>query len=443
MKISEHKHRPVEPPVQKSEHTPETETVMPKERCLDGDQILEVEEDTSIANIPKETSLLHSLAHQDEHITATTSEMSGDAPEIQDKHLQPLPEPPIETAPETPVELASSPQVVDTSTPEGKLVASKLEMSTNLSSWKGSWNLQSGSSPCRYNKKRSSSYSLHSKVLNPISRSSSKASSSSLQTTHHNSSIKMLSDVYDHNNITPLSKCNGKIVQDMNSACSELPDYNSQQELHSMIPHDKLNRNLLYDVGNKQIQPCHNKIRHRSSLNSKQKLVKTDSQNLKDLVRSSSMITAKPNSDFVVVPPGKYKHGFEADACNHLHCETVMSSSELEKSRSNLMSEQIKCYSLIPQEHVIHNTNLSDIRSPSGKNSALKNVGNSPYNSPAVAKRKYDGCSAEGQLSPEKRVSLLVPPPPDFLITRGESSQSWNKFLQDLAGILENRAEFV
>jgi hypothetical protein len=447
LKMSQHNYRPVEPPVQKSENTPETETLSPEETCLDSDQILEVEEDTTVANIPKETCPIRSQTHQDKHNIAATSQISRDVSEIQDERLQSLPPHPIETVRETPIELASrskSPQVVDTSTPEGKLVASKVEMSTDLSSWEGRWKLEAASSPYTYKEKRSSSfcsesppftsrYSLHSRLLNPVHRRSSETRSSKLQTTHQNSNIKTLSDVYDHKN---------KIGQDINNACSKLPDYNSKPKLHSTIPLEKLNRSNLYDVG-KLVQPSCTQIRYRSSLNSNQKLVNSDSQKLKTLVRSSSVITAQRNSDFVVASPEKYVHGFEADIHNHSPSENVICTAKLDKITSKLTSEHIKYSSVVPQEQFIPNRNWSDITDPSDKHSTSQNAGNSPYNSSAVSKRKYDGRRLEGQLSPEKTVSLLVPPPPDFLVSHGESSQSWNRFLEDLDRILENRAEFV
>ena len=89
-----------------------------------------------------------------------------------------------------------------------------------------------------------------------------------------------------------------------------------------------------------------------------------------------------------------------------------------------------------------------EFSSPSGK-SVMR------HGSCAVhAKRKLDSVSRSNSFaapppalpdtsSPCKRVSLLAPPPVDFLVTRRESSESWNKFLLDLNNILESRAEFV
>jgi hypothetical protein len=437
----------VEPPVQKSENTPETETLLPEEKCLENNQIPEVKEDTTTANVPKETSPVHLETHQDEHNITATSQISGDASEIQDECLQSLPLPPIETAPEIPVELASRskvPQVVDTGTSEGKLVASKVDMGTNLPSWEGRWNLKLASSPCRYKGKHSSSfcvesppflnrYGLHSRVLNSVHRRSSQGHSE-LQTTDKNSNIRIMYDVYDD------KMKNGHYI---NNTCSKCPDYNLKQELCNVIPDDRLNRGPLYDVGNKLIQPSCSQIRYHSSLNSSQKFVNSNSQKLKTLVRSSSVTTAQHTSDSVVSSREKDTHDFKADVCKRSPSANVLCLAKLDNIRPNHTTEQIKCSSVVPQEQFVANRNWSHITDPSVKCATSQNVGNSLYNSPAVSKWKYNGHHVEGQLSPEKRVHLLVPPPPDFLVSRGESNQSWNKFLQDLDRILENRAEFV
>lgn len=42
-----------------------------------------------------------------------------------------------------------------------------------------------------------------------------------------------------------------------------------------------------------------------------------------------------------------------------------------------------------------------------------------------------------------RKVSIFVPPPPDVRLNRGESAESWNKFLAQLDEILERHAEFV
>lgn len=421
MKMSQHDYRPAEPPTQKSENAAETEARSPEERRLDSDQIPEVEEDTAITR-------------QDERNTAARSQISGDSSDIQDESFQSLPLPPVESAPPPHVELASrskSHQVVDPSTPEGKLKASNVELSNDVSSLEGRRNLEGApSSPCRYKEKCSGSfcsespaftsrYSLRPSGRNPARRRSSETHSSKLQTIHQNSNMKILSDVYNH-----------QIKIGHGMACSKLPDHNSEQELRNLIPRDEL------------IQPSCNQISYRSSLNSDQKLVNSDSHKLKPLVGSSSVVTAQRNSDFVAASPEKYTCGFEADVCNHSASENVICPPKLDKVTSGLTSEQIKCSSAISQERFIPNGISTDIKDTSDKHSTSQNVCNTPYNSPTASKQKYDGRRVERQMSPN-RVSLLVPPPEDFPVSRGESIQSWNKFLQDLDRILENRAEFV
>lgn len=50
---------------------------------------------------------------------------------------------------------------------------------------------------------------------------------------------------------------------------------------------------------------------------------------------------------------------------------------------------------------------------------------------------------SDGKLEPEKKLSILEPPPPG-LVSRQESNESWNQFLIQLNSILESRAgEFV
>ena len=89
-----------------------------------------------------------------------------------------------------------------------------------------------------------------------------------------------------------------------------------------------------------------------------------------------------------------------------------------------------------------------EFATPSGK--SVKRRGSCA----AHMKRKLDSVSRSNSFaapplvcpeasSSRKRVSLLAPPPADFLVTRRESSESWNRFLQDLDRILESRAEFV
>jgi hypothetical protein len=455
MKMSEGDYRPVDPPVHKSNNTPETKTLSPEENCLEKDQKIPELEDASVAYVSKETSVIHSQMHEDEHNIAAISQSSGgDIPEIQDECYQHLPVPPVETAPETHVELSArskSPQVVDTSTPEGKLVAGKLEMGPDLSSWEGSCDLQ-GVAPCfRCKGKHSSTFTseaspltskcslglrIHSLVPNDCKIN---AYTLEPQVSHQKLKMKIIFDDYDHKNIISHSKCTSKMSQDINSALpssasSKCASYNSEQELCNMTT----SHPLPY-VGNKAVLPSCNKITDPSFFNLNQELVNSDSENFRTLVRSSST-TVQQNSDFVFISPEKNSYG--VDIHNHSSPKNVICSGKLDNIRSH-MSEQETCSSMIALDQFIHDRNWNNITNPSDKLTMFHTVGNGTHSSSPGSKCKYDGKGVEEQLSPENRVSLLDPPPADFLVSRGESRQSWNKFLQDLDRILENRAEFV
>jgi hypothetical protein len=254
-------------------------------------------------------------------------------------------------------------------------------------------------------------------------------------------------DVYDHKSTTPKFKRNGKTVQVINSALTsdastKITDFSSEQELcNLMIPNAKINKNHpQYDVSDKPHHIWCNKDRDHSSSNSKQKFMNSDSQSYQTLITSCSSMTTRQNSGFKVTASQKNTHGADI----HSTSKNVICSRKLDDMRSHLMSEETECSSVIPQEQFIQNRNWNDITdTPGDKISTFWKLGSSTHNSPAVSKQECDGSTAEGQLNPRMKVSLLVPPPVDFLISHGESSQSWNKFLHDLDKILEKRAEYV
>jgi len=377
-----HNSRAVETTVQTSADTLDTETQSPEEMCLDEDEKISEVERTSVPDVPKETSPFHSETHEDELINATKNQSSDrDISKTQDKCFQQSPVPPVETAPEPPVELASRskcPQIVDTSTPQGKLMAGELEIGNDYSSWKDTWNTGV---------------------------------------------------------VTPTFECKAKYSS---SLSSETFPPTPKQYLCSMTHHAKLNRNL-YDTGKKPALSSCNKITACSSLNSKQKFVNPDSQNFQTLVRRSSNISAQENSNSMVKSFEKHKHG----AANHNYSspENIICASKLHKTGPQPLLEQVNCSSVVQQEQCTQNNNC-DITNPE-KVSTLCKLGSSMYSSPTVSKWECDVNTADRQVTPEMRVSLLVPPPADFVVSRSESSQSWKKFLQELDKILENRVEIV
>jgi hypothetical protein len=404
MKMSEHDYRPVESSAKQSKITPETKTQSPEERCLDGDQkIPEVEEDTCVPDISKDIPLFLSQMYQDKHDIVTASQSSNrDVAEKQNECLEQLQVPTVETTPETPVEFVSkskSSQVVDAGTPEGKTAIGKLEMDTCLPSPRGMWNLEEVS-PVRCKGTVFSSFCdeaspLTSKCSADLRISSPfygryndywvKPCSSKLQTSETQTS----DDVYDP---TINSKCTGKTVQLINSAPSgdvstKTTNCISEHELcNLMAPTAKINMNhLQYDISNKPNNTFSNKVMAYSSSNSRLKVLKCDPQKYQTITRSSRMTTQQTSE------------------CKVTACQ------------KNKQGDDIHNYS--DPKNVIHSAELNT--------------------------QNYDESTAEGQPNPGIRVSLLVPPPSDFLISRGESSQSWNKFLQDLDKILENRAKFV
>jgi hypothetical protein len=452
MKMSKCDYRPVETTVQKSAVTPRIETQSLEEMCLDGDEKISEVACASVPDIHKEASPIHSETHQDELNNATKSQSSDrDISKTRDECFQQLPVPPVETTPEPPVELASrskSPQTVDTSTPQGKLVAGELEIGTDFSSWKDTWNMGEVTAfKCK--PKHSSSLCNETSPLTPRSSldlstvSSIHRRSSDCKVKHYcpellNSNRKILSDVHDHKNITPHSKHNSITGHDIHSAVTDgaprkLPYYNSKQYSCSMIHHAKLNRNL-NDIGNLPTLSSHNKITACTSLNSKQKFVNPDSRNFQTLVRRCSQ-----NSDFVVTSPEKHTHG--AGNHNYSSPENVICASKLDRTGPHPVPEQVNCSSVIQQGQFMHNKNF-DITNPD-KDSTFCKPGNSIYSLPSVSKWECDVNTAERQVTPETRVSLLVPPPADFMVNRSESSQSWKKFLQELDKILQNRVEIV
>jgi hypothetical protein len=324
-------------------------------------------------------------------------------------------------------------------------------MDTSLPSLRGLWNLEE-TSPVRCKGTIFSSFpdetspltSKHSVDLSTLgafcgrySDYGVKPCTSKLQTSESETSY----DVYDRKNTTPNFKCDDETVQVMNSALTsdastKITDFSSEQELYNlMIPDAKINRNhLQYNVTNKPHHTWCSKVRDHSSSNSRQKFVNSDSQNYQTLITRCSSMTTQQNSGFKVTASEK-----KNSTSNNVIC-----SAKLDDMRTHLMSEETECSSVIPQEQFIQHRNWNDITdTPGDKISTFWKLGSSTHDSPAVSKQESDGSTAGGQLNPRMRVSLLVPPPADFLISHGESSQSWNKFLQDLDKILESRAEFV
>lgn len=455
MKMSQHDYRPEETTVKTSVDTLDPETHSPEEMYLDGEEKISEVERASVPDVPEETSPIHSETHEDEPINATKNESSDrDISKTRDECFQQLPVPPVETAPEPPVELASrskSPQTVDTSTPKGKLVAGELEIGTHFSSCKDTLNIGVVIPTSACKPKHSSSFSSETFLLTP--RSSLQLST--LSSVHrrsgdfrikdycpelHTSSRKVLSDVHDHKKITAHSKHNsitGQAVTD-GGASRQLSYYNSKQYLCSTIHHAKFNRNV-YDTGNKPNLSSSNEITTSSSLNSEQKFVTPDSQNFQTLVRRSSNMSDQKNSNSVVTSPEKHKHG--AGIHNYLSPENVICASNLHRTGPHPVLEQVSCSSLIQQGQFMQNKNC-DITNPD-QGSTLCKLGSSMYSSPAISKLECDVNTGDRQVTPEMKVSLLVPPPADFMVSRRESSQSWKKFLQELDKILEKRVEIV
>jgi hypothetical protein len=452
MKMSQCDNRPVETTVQTSADTPGTGTQLPEETCLDGDEKISEDDCASVPYVHSETSPVHSETHQDEHTNGTKSQSSNrDISKPRDECFQQLPVPPVETTPEPPVELASrskSPQTVDTSTPQGKLVAGELEIGTDFSSWKDMWNMGEVT-PFKCKAKHSSSFcnetspltprsSLDLRTISSIHRTSSNCKVKDYFPELHISNRKILSDVHNHKNITPHSKHNSIIGQDIHSAVTDgasrkLPYYNSEQYLCSTIHHAKLNRNL-NDIGNQPALSSYNKATACSSLNSKQNFVNPDSLNFQAPVRRCSQ-----NSDFVVTSPEKHTHG--AGNHNYPSPENVICASKLDRTGPHPVREQVNCSSVTQRGKFMHNKKCN-ITNPDKVPTFCK-PGNGMYSLPSVSKWEHDVNTGERQVTPETRVSLLVPPPADFMVSHSESSQSWKKFLQELDKILENRIEIV
>jgi hypothetical protein len=464
MKMSEHDYRPVESAGKKSKITPETKMQSPEEGCLDGDQkIPELEEDTCVPDISKQTSLFHSQTYQDTHDIATPDQSSDkNVAEKQNECFEQLQVPTVETTPETPVELVSksrSPQVVDADTPEGKTATGKLEMDTCLPFLRGMWNLEEvppgrckGTIFNSFSDKTSPMTSKHSadlRIPSPFCRRYSDYGVKLCSSKQRASETETSYDVYDHKNTNLNSKRNGKTVQVLNSALSSAvstatTNCISENELCNLInPNAKININdLQCDISNKPNHKCCKIVKTCSSSNSKQKVVKPDSQNYQTVITRSSSMTTQQSSGFKVTASQKTTHGVNIHNCSAP--KNVISSAKLDDMRSHLMSGRTECSSVIPQEKFIHKINWNDITDiPDDRSSTFWKSGSSIHNSPAVSTQECDGSTTERQPNPRIRVSLLVPPPADFLISRGESSQSWNKFLQDLNKILENRAKFV
>ena len=456
MKMS---HRPVETTVQTSADTLDTEVHLPEEMCLHGDEKISEVGRASVPDVPEETSLIHSETHEDELINATKNQSSDrDLSKTQDECFQQSPVPPVETAPESPVELASRskcPQTVDTSTPQGKLVAGELEIGNDYSSWKDTWNMGVVTLTSECKAKHSSSFSsenfpptprssLQLRTLSSVHRRSSDCRIKDYCPEVHTSNRKVLSDVHDHKKITSHSKHNSITGREIQSAVTDggasrkLPYCNSKQYLCSTIHHAKLNRNL-YDTGNKPTLSSCNKITAYSSLNSKQKFVNPDSQNFQTLVRRSSNISPQENSNSMVTSLEKHKHG--AGNHNYSSPENIICASKLHKTGPQPVLEQVNCSSVVQQGQCTQNNNC-DITNPE-KVSTLCKLGSSTNSLPTVSKWECDVNTGDRQVTPEMRVSLLVPPPADFMVSRSESSQSWKKFLQELDKILENRVEIV
>jgi hypothetical protein len=458
MKMS-HNYRPVETTVQTSADTPEIEKQPPEEMCLDEDEKISEVERASVPDVPEETSPIHSETHEDELINATKNQSSDrDTSKTQDKCFQQSPVPPVETAPVPPVELASRskcPQTVDTSTPQGKLVAGELEIGTDYLSWKDTWNMGVVTPTFECKARHSSSFSsetlpptprssLQLRTLSSVHRRASDCTIKDYCPEVYTSNRKVLSDVHDHKKVTPHSKHNSITGQKIQSAVTDggasrkLPYCNAKQYLCSMNHHAKLSKNL-YDTGNRPTLSSCNKITACSSLNSKQKLVNPDSQNFQTLVRRSSNISAQENSNSMATSPEKHKHG--AGNHNYSSPENIICVSKLHKTGSRPVLEQVNCSSVVQQGQCTQNNNC-EIINPE-KVSTLCKLGSSMYSSPTVSKWECDVNTGDKQVTPEMRVSLLVPPPADFMVSRSESNQSWKKFLQELDKILENRAEIV
>jgi len=455
MKMS---HRPVETTVQTSADTLDTETQSPEAMCLDGYEKISEVERASVPDIPEEISPIHSETHEDELINATKIQSSDrDISKTQDKCFQQSPVPPVETAPEPSVELASRskcPQTVDTSTPQGKLVAGELEIGTDYSSRKDTWNMGVVTPTFECKAKHSSSFSsetfpptprssLQLRTLSSVHRRSSDCMIKDYCPEVHTSNRKVSSDVPDYKKITPHLKHNSITGREIQSAVTDggsfgkLPYCNSKQYLGSMIHHAKLNRNLC-DTGNKPTISSCNKITACSSLNSKQKFVNPDSQNFQTLIRRSSNISTQENSNSMITSLEKHKHG--AGNHNYSSPENIISASKLHKTGPRPVLEQVNCSSVV-QGQCTQNNNC-DITNPE-KVSTLCKLGSSMNSLPTVSKWECDVNTGERQVTPEMRVSLLVPPPADFMVSRSESSQSWKMFLQELDKILENRVEIV
>jgi hypothetical protein len=450
MKMSQHDYKPVQSAGKKSKVTPETKMQSPEEGRLDGDQkIPEVEEDTCVPDISKEVPLVHSQTYEDAHDIATTDQSSNkNVAEKQNECFEQLQVPTVETPTETPVELVSksrSPLVVDAGTPEGKTLTGKLEMDTCLPSLKGTWNLEEVP-PVRCKGIVFSSFSddtspldlrIPSRFCRKYSDYGVKPCSSNWQA----SETETLYDVYD-------SRHNGKPVQVVNSALSSAVSTTANNCISGnglcnlMTPVAKINSNdLQCDISNKPDHTCCNIVKTYSSSNSKQKAVKSDSQNYQTLITRSSSMTTQQSSGFKVMASQKTTHGVDIHNCSAP--KNVTCSAKLDDVRSHLTSGRAERSSVIPQEKFIHKINWNDITDTPGENISTFWKFGSTHNSPAVSTQEYDGSTIGQQPNPRIRVSLLVPPPADFLISRGESSQSWNKFLQDLDKILENRAKFV
>jgi len=454
-----HNSRPVKTTVQTSADTLDTETQSPEEMCLDGDEKISEVERTSVPDVPEKTSPIQSETHEDELINATKNQSSDrDISKTQDECFQEFPVPPVETTPDSLVELASRtkcPQTVDTSTPQGKLMAGELEIGTDYSSWKNTWNMGVVTPTSECKAVHSSSFSsetfpptprssLQLRTLSSVHRRSSDCRIKGYCPEVHTSNRKVLSDVHYHKKITPHSKHNSITDQEIQSAVTDggasrkLPYCNSKQYLCSMVYHAKLNRNL-YDTGKKPTLSSCNKITACSSLNSKQKFVSPDSQNFQTLVRRSSNIPAQENSNSMVTSLEKHKHG--AGNCNYSSPENVICASKLHKTGPHPLLEQVNCSSVVQQQQCTQNNNC-DITNPEKVSTSCK-LGSSMYSSPTVSKWECELNTGDRQVTPEMRVSLFVPPPADFMVSRSESNQSWKKFLQELDKILENRAEIV
>ena len=453
IKMSQHDYSAVATTVQRSVDTPEMETQSPEVMCLDGDEKM-----ASVSDVPKETSPTILETHQDELINATKNHGSDvDMSKSKDECFQQLPVHPVETPPELPVEFASrskSPETIDASTPQGKLVASESGIGTDFSSWKDTWDMGEVNPSFKCKVKQSSSFSTE---MFPLTSSSSsdlrtlssihRRSSDSRLKDHfpelHSSDKKVLFKADYHKDTTRHSKHNSIPGQEVHStvtdgASRKLPCYNSKQYLCTMIHHTKLNRNF-YDIGKTPAPSTCNKISACSSLNSKQKFANPDPQSHHTLVRSSSNIAAQQNSNFVVTSPEKHTHG--DGNYNYSSPKNVICPSKLDRTGPHPVSEQVNCPSVIQRGQFVYSKNCN-ITNPDSVSTSCK-LGNSMNSSPSVSKWECGVNTGERQLTPEMRISLLAPPPADFIVSRSESSQSWKKFLQKLDKILESRAEIV